>query len=70
MKKYYLLLFALVSHISFATAYYVIGSDSNNCQVHHDHHGTYVSGTDCLCMQKDRRNLQMQWVTNFGGAWP
>ena len=55
---------------TYAQKYFLIGSDSNNCQVHpkitkkgYD----YVTVFDCLCMQKSEDNHAMQWVIHFGG---
>ena len=62
---------SVIGLTSYAQSYYVISSDSNNCKVHWDDKQkryVYVTGSDCLCMQKDSDHLLVQWVVNFGDA--
>lgn len=62
---------ALAANSYAANQYYLISSDSNNCRVHwHDSNKgfVYVTGSDCMCMPVDQKNLPVQWVINFGDA--
>ena len=62
---------ALLASQVYAQKYLIIGSDSNNCQLHHTPSGkSYVTGFDCTCMAKSSEPKDMQWVISFGETRP
>ena len=58
----------ILTPVVFASQYYLVGNDVNDCQL--QQHGNYKYVTDpmCMCIQKSEQAPNMEWVNVYGDA--